>query len=120
MSDILPNIENCEIAETKIVYYLLDLSHPDGSSKARFFIGHGFNRDKWQELAAALKIHAQICPVAGVELSPFGTRYVVEGELNTPDQRNPQIRAVWFINSNDDKPRFVTAYPLKRMESRDD
>ena len=47
------------------------------------------------------------------EPSPFGRRYVIEGAMETPDGRNPSVRAVWFVRTGEDVPRFVTAYPLK-------
>jgi len=49
--------------------------------------------------------------VTKVELTTFGTRYVVEGLLNTPDSRNPLIRTVWFIETGQTSPQFITAYP---------
>jgi hypothetical protein len=110
---MLPNAERGDVPKTKIIRYLLDLSHPDGSSKARFFIAHGYAVEAWEILAAALKEHAQTFPVVRIEPSPFGKRYVVEGPLNTPDGRNPQVRAIWFLEDNSDTPRLVTAYPLR-------
>jgi len=40
-------------------------------------------------------------------------RYIIEGELKTPDERNPKVRVVWFIETDMDLPRLVTAYPSK-------
>lgn len=39
-------------------------------------------------------------------------RYIVKGELLVPDGRTPLIRSVWFIETDEHVPRFVTAYPL--------
>ncbi len=50
--------------------------------------------------------------IAREELSPFGIRYVIEGPLNSPDGRSPLVRTVWFIESSEDMPRLITAYPL--------
>jgi hypothetical protein len=74
----------------------------------------GFSADSWQELATALLRHAGENEVIKVEESPFGTRYLVEGILFTPDGRKPAMRSVWFIEEGEEVPRFVTAYPLKR------
>jgi len=57
--------------------------------------------------------HAAESELAAVEDSPFGTRYVIEGRISTPDARNPAIRAVWFIEHGEEVPKFVTAYPLR-------
>lgn len=63
-------------------------------------------------LAAALNQHACENEVARIEHSPFGQRYVVEGPIFAPDGRTPTIRAIWFIETGEEIPRFVTAYPL--------
>lgn len=45
-------------------------------------------------------------------------QFFLEGELQTPDQRNPQIRSVWKIERGETIPLLVTAYPLG--ERKDD
>jgi len=64
-------------------------------------------------LAEALRLHAATHELGRVEESPFGTRYVVEGPLVTPDGRNPPVRSVWFIEAGEDTPQLVTVYPLR-------
>ncbi|NJP11194.1 MAG: hypothetical protein HC866_18385 [Leptolyngbyaceae cyanobacterium RU_5_1] len=116
----LPNYENAIVPQAKVTNYLLSLTHPDGSSKARFFIRFGFSANSWEVLASALYNHAAAHEVVKVEASPFGTRYVIEGKLITPDHRNPMIRAVWFIGNEEAIPRFATAYPLEVKENDND
>jgi hypothetical protein len=41
-------------------------------------------------------------------------RYIIDGILITPDGRNPMVRSVWFIETGEITPRFVTAYPAGR------
>jgi len=60
--------------------------------------------------------HANEHEVAREENSPFGKRYVIEGIMRAADGRTPMLRSVWFIESGADKPRFVTAYPLRRED----
>jgi hypothetical protein len=109
----LPNTEVAVITEAKIVRYLLSSTHVSGKGKAGFFTRFGFSPKRWQIMADALKLHAQQHRVSKTEQSPFGVRYVIEGELMTPDGRNPLVRAIWFIDKGENIPRFVTAYPLK-------
>jgi len=109
----LPNYAQAVVPERKITEYLLSLTHRDGRSKATFFMSFGFTIDDWEELAAALLRHAAEHEVIVVEDTPFGTSYVVEGSLTTPDSRSPQVRVVWFIETGESIPRLVTAYPLK-------
>ncbi len=110
----LPNWERGVIPEAKITEYLLSFSHPDGRSKAEFFTQFGFAVSSWRILAEALLHHAAEHEVARIETSPFGTRYVIEGIIHSPDGRTPLVRSVWFVESGETIPRFATAYPLKR------
>lgn len=109
----LPYLENAYVPEAKITRYLLDLTSPKGQSKAVFFRAFGFTIEQWQVMADALKQHAAAHEVASTEVNEHGTRYVIEGVLNTPDGRNPQVRAVWIIREDETEPGFVSAYPLK-------
>jgi hypothetical protein len=108
---MLPEFASAVVPEQKIVAYLLSFSHPDGRGKARFFSRFGFHADQWQTFAEALKQHVATHEVAAMEVTPFGTRYVIEGVLATPDGRNPSVRTVWFIVTGETIPHFVTAYP---------
>jgi hypothetical protein len=117
--DRLPNAERAIVAQSKIVDYLLSLSHPDGRGKARFFLSHGFSPDEWETLVRALRNHAVTHRVSSAEDTTFGVRYVVEGQLVAPDGRTPRVRVVWFIRTGGDIPELVTAYPIKRRSQHD-
>ena len=109
----LPNLENAHIPRTKITEYLLNTEHPEGRGKATFFTQFGFSVAQWEALADALMAHASLYDVTKVEQNRFGTRYVIEGEVNTPSGRSPNLRSVWFIEAASQIPRLVTAYPLE-------
>lgn len=108
----LPNLKSAIIPPEKITAYLLSETHPEGHDKAVFFSRFGFRLSTWEVLAQALLDPAGRHDVVKAVQSRFGTRYVIEGELQTPDGRTPQIRAIWFITMDSDAPRLVTAYPL--------
>ena len=110
---LLPNVKAAVVPEGKITGYLLSTTHRDGRHKAAFFLAVGFSAGAWQTLAAALLKHAADHQVAKVESTPFGNRYVVEGTMETPQGRMPSIRTVWFVETGQDLPHFVTAYPLR-------
>ena len=109
----LPNIAAALIPQKKIVNYLLSVTHDSGRDKATFFRRFGFTSEAWETLVQALRDHASQHEIAKIEPSPFGTRYVIEGPLQTPSGRAPYVRVVWFIDTEETIPRFVTAYPLK-------
>ena len=110
----LPNGENAVVPRTKVVDYLLSDTHRDGQHKAAFFKRFGFTVAEWERLARALQEHAAEHDVTRVETSPYGQRYIIEGIIRSPDTRHPLTRVVWFVESGEDTPRFVTAYPLRR------
>ncbi len=109
----LPNADRAHIDSRKVTDYLLDLRHPDGGPKALFFLSFGFEPENPQLLVESLLEHGRVNKVARLQKKEFGTSYIVEGPLNTPDGRNPNLRAVWIIEEDGGAPRFVTAIPLK-------
>ena len=109
----IPAAESVEVPREKIVDYLLSETHPVGRHKAVAFRSWGFAADRWQELAESLRRHAAENDVTKEEQSPFGTRFVVEGIMESADGRSPQVRSVWFLRNEETVPQFVTAYPLK-------
>lgn len=102
------------VPERKITAYLLSPTHPDGRSKEKFFTAFDFSINNWKGLSSALTRHAADNEVTKVEDTALGTRYVVEGIIYTPDNRNPLIRSVWFIEKEENIPRFVPAYPFSQ------
>ena len=108
----LPNRGNAYIPAHKLLDYLLSEIHPVGRWKARFFRSHGFDETNVDVLEKQLLslIHSE--PVKDVSQSPHGTKYIIEVTLKTPLDRILQVRTVWIIDADDNRPRFVTAYPL--------
>ena len=97
----------------KVGEYLLSNAHPKWRHKAAVFLRFGFDAATAEVMAAALVNHALEHAIVKEEPSRFGRRFVVEGALVTPDGRNPMVRTVWFLRTNENEPCFVTAYPMK-------
>lgn len=112
----LPHAEKAQVDREKVTGYSLCTSHPDGASKAAFFSRHGFTAEAWEVLAEAPQDHGWSHPVCGSVPSAYGTRYSVDGPLESPDGRNPKVRTVWIVEHGSETPRLVTAYPLKEKE----
>jgi uncharacterized protein DUF6883 len=108
----LPYAANARVDRKKVVEYLLSSSHPDGSSKARFFSRFGFRVDEWNIFARALRKHAKVHVVSVSMESTHGTRHSVDGILETPDGRNPEVRTVWILTKRSRAPRLITAHPI--------
>jgi hypothetical protein len=103
--------EAAVIDPRKINDYLLSLTHPEGRSKARFFISHGFTSGEPELLVAALLHHAREGKVRLSRRNVFGNIHTVRGPLLTPDGRSPMVESVWIIEFGTEFPRLITAYP---------
>jgi hypothetical protein len=112
----LPLVNEAVVPRAKIVLYLLNPNHRSGKSKARFFAGHGYAIERWQELAGALRAHAKENEVVKRETTPLGVRLVVEGPLTLCDGVVAQIRSVWFIESGERVARLATAHPFRQQK----
>ena len=97
-----------------MVGYLLSTSQVYGRHKAVFFPRFGFSVDAGEILARALREHASEHEVTAIEDSLFGRRYIVDGELSAADGRRPRVRVIWFMETGEDTPHLVTAYPLEK------
>lgn len=91
--------------------YLLNLNHPKGGSKAKFFFHFGFSPDRLVEFADA--IFAQAVGARSFERYPtsFGLeRIECVGPVWTPSGRKPWIRTVWLV-TDPETASLVTAVP---------
>jgi hypothetical protein len=101
------------VEEKKVTRYLLNTYHPDGGSKARFFTDHGFTLSEWEIFAQALRNHAKDHPVKSIEETLFGTKYVIEGVIYSPEDKKFLIRTVWIVKIKEQHPILITAYPIQ-------
>ncbi len=111
MNEALPNPEDSVVDSAKLTEYLLPTSHPIGKAKARFFMAFGFCVEATEQMRTALAQHGKTRPVVAKTESEHGVKYVLECDIETPDNRNPCIRSVWIVEAGKTSPRLVTAYP---------
>ena len=107
----IPNSENAVISTEKLINYLLSQHHPVGRWKAKFFRSIGFDDTNLDRLTDALKTVAREGTIKDIITSNFGTKYIVEGQITTPNGHVANLCTVWELESGEDKPRLVTAYP---------
>lgn len=107
----MPNNEQSFVADNKIEKYLLSETHTDGKHKAAFFKKFGFDALVPENLKESLLDHAVTREIINTIEDTHGTKYVLECELKTPDERNPCIKSVWIIGNEESIPKLVTAYP---------
>lgn len=98
------------IASAKLTTYLLNVAHPQGGGKARFFAGQGFSPDRPEELGRALVSHA--LSNSWIETpSACGTLLSHSGPLETPSGKTPNVLSVWLDPANGGPTVLITAYP---------
>ena len=108
----LPNAHLVLVGREKIIDYLLNPAHPDNGGKAQFFTSLGFHREDWEMLRAFRQLAGNDEVTQSLETA-HGTKYVVEGGIETPGGKTPRVRPVWIVDRGRNCPRLVTAYPAE-------
>jgi hypothetical protein len=111
----LPDAHLAVADRNKVLGYLLNSTHPDGASKARFFLSFGFTPERWEILAEALLQHAATGSLIKITDTVFGPRFEITGKLRTPWGELPQVCSVWQVDRGKLAPRLITAYPAPRQ-----
>lgn len=106
----LPFPENMVIEDSKLNDYLLNVYHLDGNIKAKFLIERKFDANS---LKSILVKQAEEEYVKEVKYSKFGTKYIIESDVKSPDNRTFTLRSVWIVYLNEKFIKLVTAYPIK-------
>jgi uncharacterized protein DUF6883 len=111
----LPNRENAYLPPGKLTGYLLSETHALGREKARFFRAHGYDTDNATLLEQGLLAIAREGEVSQEIASSHGRKFVVEGTMTTPRGTIINLRTIWLMEPGDERPRFITAYPVKEV-----
>ena len=112
----VPRADRAVVPEAKVYEYLLSPTHPLGRHKARLFARLGYSLASGQRLIDDLLHIVRTQPVVERIETPYGVKYVVDGEVISPAGERYRLRSVWVIEHNLNFPRLVTAYPLFRQE----
>lgn len=107
----LPHLDVAFIETRKITDYLL--SEDNSGGKSAFFLARGFRSTQPEALKNALLAHATTHEVMRVSETIHGVKYIIDGTMYMPDGRAARVRTVWIIDTGNEAPRFVTAYPLE-------
>lgn len=107
----LPDLERAVVDGRKLRDYLLSTSHPIGRFKATFFMGLGYSRSSWQELANDLRALVLTEDAVPAGESRYGRKFEVRGTLEGPSGRRAAVVTVWIIPRVGEPPRLITAYP---------
>lgn len=108
----LPKRQDAYVPPDKLKDYLLSETHPVGRWKSKLFRGLGFDETNVDLLEKRLLAVADAENVKESIMSEHGTKYVIEGLVETPSGNIVKVRTIWVIDEGHDRPRFVTAYPV--------
>jgi hypothetical protein len=112
----IPDADSAVVPSAKITDYLLNLSHPVGGPKARWFLALGYKLDQPEQLASDLQCLVRTSDQFVVETTSFGVKYKVKGSLTSPTGQVADIVAVWIIEMGSSEPRLVTVVPDKERK----
>lgn len=110
----LPNARLALVDRAKITEYLLNPEHPDNGGKSAFFVALEFSRSDWDTFANALRRLVLTAEVKESMETVHGKKYIVDGELQNPADKEAWVRSIWIIDAGTAFPRLVTAYPIGR------
>lgn len=104
--------ETVVIEDSKITEYLLNVNHPEGGTKAAYFIQHGFNPEQPKVMKQFLLTHLLQRSSVEIVETRFGTKHILTGKIKFPDDDEFILRSVWMKPAKENILKFVTAYPI--------
>ena len=107
----LPARERAQIEPAKVRDYLLSREHPVGRFKAAFFEALGYSASDWQLLEFDLRQLAMAGDATLGRLTKYGQHYELRGTLRGPSGRVAHVMTIWIVRSDEETPRFITAFP---------
>lgn len=108
----LPNASKVTIPKEKLIDYILSETHSTGKSKAKFFRKIGFIETNVKLFEKALRKIAKSEEVKKEIISEYGTKYILDGKIDSPSGKAVEVRTIWIIEKGQNRPRFVTVYPV--------
>jgi hypothetical protein len=107
----LPSGKVAKIPIEKLEDYVLSEKHSTGKFKAKFFRKYGFDAYNVSLFKKSLGNIARSENVKSVQKTTYGTKYLLDGKINTPVGKMITVRTIWIIEKSEKQPRLVTAYP---------
>ena len=90
---------------------MISETHPVGKWKAKIFQSHGYTQKNIDSLRDGLLSIANEEEVNDIINTIYGTKYIINGNLKTPSGKELNVKTIWIIDTGQEIPRFVTAYP---------
>jgi len=103
------------IDSRKLIDYLLNLTHPEGATKAQYLNEMGYNQENYHILEADLRTQHLTRDAQPGKESNYGMKYEIVAHLVGPNGEKRLIKSVWMIRKNDTFARLITLIPEKKL-----
>lgn len=100
------------VPEDKLAGYLISLTHPQGSVKAKVFRSRGFDETNTDLLRKELLSVIHDNDYEKRLSNQWGIKYTVIGLIKGPNGKTINLETGWIVDKGKRSPRFVTAYPV--------
>ena len=107
----VPNADRAIVDPAKVRDYLLSAAHPVGRFKAAFFTSLGYSAEQWELLRDDILALVRTGTALAGQASLFGRKFELDGILTGPSGRSIEVRTIWILRTDEQLPRFVTAFP---------
>ena len=108
----LPQNDKVIIPREKLTGYVLSETHATGRFKGKLFRSLGFSERNVNLFEKALLKIARFQEVKEILTSPYGIKYIIDGNMKTPVGKTIKVRTIWIIEEGRKRPRFITIYPV--------
>ncbi|MBI6865924.1 DUF6883 domain-containing protein [Lysinibacillus fusiformis] len=107
--------EEIIIPENKLANYALNLQHPEGGSKAKFFKEElNIEKEDWRYLAEQIKLGLNDGEVREIRVEEYGIKYHVDIQITGLNETIRTVRTAWIIRPKESM-QLVTIHPAKDL-----
>lgn len=110
--------DNIVVSNEKLLRYLL--LPRDENDKSGFLALGGYSLANWKQLKEDLILFAQRNSIGSSEITPFGEKYTIRGTLKGPNGYDLHIVTIWMTLKSTMETRFITLYPDKNFQEKED
>jgi hypothetical protein len=109
----VPGAEEAVADDAKFRDYLLNLDHPVGGAKARYFLSLGWNRERWEELRELFLAELPYVEGRFSRVNEHNEAADYEAVIEVPNENGEMVSVGTYWQVHPEHPtKFLTAYPL--------
>jgi len=111
----LPNGDHAVVPIEKLRDYCLNPQHTEGRHKALVFAAVlGLTAAHAEDLRRTLLAVARTHEAVFTKHSPHGQHFVLDFRMTAPGGREGVVRSAWIVLNDENFPRLVSCYVLKK------